>query len=49
MVSAGADPLKTLQVQLDRETFPLSELIRIGSRLEPQKIYSFAPIPEGRR
>jgi 3,4-dihydroxy 2-butanone 4-phosphate synthase / GTP cyclohydrolase II len=44
MVSSGADPLKTLQVQLDRETFPLSELMSIGSRLQPQKIYSFAPI-----
>ena len=29
MVSSGADPLKTLQVQLDRETFPLSELVGI--------------------
>ena len=45
MVSSGADPLKTLQVQLDRETFPLSELVGICDRLEPQKIYSFAPIP----
>lgn len=46
MVSAGSDPLKFLQVQLDRETFPLSELTRISSRLEPQKIYSFVPISE---
>ena len=45
MVSSGADPLKTLQVQLDRETFPLSELVGICDRLEPQKIYSFVPIP----
>ena len=45
MVSSGADPLKTLQVQLDRETFPLSELVGICDRLKPQKIYSFAPIP----
>ena len=45
MVSSGADPLKTLQVQLDRETFPLSELVGICDQLEPQKIYSFAPIP----
>jgi 3,4-dihydroxy 2-butanone 4-phosphate synthase / GTP cyclohydrolase II len=44
MVSAGADPLKTLQVQLDRETFPLSELVGICDRLKPQKIYSFAPL-----
>ena len=46
MVSAGADPLKTLQVQLDRETFPLSELVGICDRLKPQKIYSFARIPD---
>jgi 3,4-dihydroxy 2-butanone 4-phosphate synthase / GTP cyclohydrolase II len=45
MVSSGADPLKTLQVQLNRETFPLAELMSISSRLEPQKIYSFVPIP----
>ncbi|MGB7712982.1 MAG: bifunctional 3,4-dihydroxy-2-butanone-4-phosphate synthase/GTP cyclohydrolase II [Microcoleus sp.] len=45
MVSSGADPLKILQVQLDRETFPWSELVGICDRLEPQKIYSFAPIP----
>ena len=46
MVSSGADPLKTLQVQLDRETFPLSELVGICDRLKPQKIYSFVPIPD---
>lgn len=46
MVSSGADPLKILQVQLDRETFPLSELVGICDRLEPQKIYSFTPIPD---
>jgi GTP cyclohydrolase II/3,4-dihydroxy-2-butanone 4-phosphate synthase len=46
MVSSGADPLKILQVQLDRETYPLSELVGICDRLEPQKIYSFAPIPD---
>ncbi|HSF72206.1 MAG TPA: bifunctional 3,4-dihydroxy-2-butanone-4-phosphate synthase/GTP cyclohydrolase II, partial [Microcoleus sp.] len=44
MVSSGGDPLKTLQVQLDRETFVLSELTEICDRLEPQKIYSFAPL-----
>ncbi len=44
MVSSGGDPLKTLQVQLDRETFLLSELTGICDRLEPQKIYSFAPL-----
>ena len=46
MVSAGADPLKFLQVQLDRETSPLSELVRICDDLKPQKIYSFASIPD---
>ena len=45
MVSSGGDPLKTLQVQLDRQTFLLWELAEICDRLEPQKIYSFAPIP----
>ena len=46
MVSSGTDPLTTLQVQLDRETFPLSELVGICDRLKPQKIYSFVPIPD---
>jgi 3,4-dihydroxy 2-butanone 4-phosphate synthase/GTP cyclohydrolase II len=45
MVSSGSDPLKILQVQLDRETFPWSELVGICDRLKPQKIYSFAPVP----
>lgn len=44
MVSSGSDPLKILQVQLDRETFPWSELVGICDRLKPQKIYSFAPL-----
>ncbi|MEG4443133.1 bifunctional 3,4-dihydroxy-2-butanone-4-phosphate synthase/GTP cyclohydrolase II [Microcoleus sp. AT9_B5] len=44
MVSSGGDPLKTLQVQLDRETFLVSELTGICDRLKPQKIYSFAPL-----
>lgn len=46
MVSAGADPLKLLQVQLDRQTFALSELVGICDDLKPQKIYSFASIPD---
>nr|WP_255699228.1 bifunctional 3,4-dihydroxy-2-butanone-4-phosphate synthase/GTP cyclohydrolase II [Tychonema sp. BBK16] len=46
MVSAGTDPLKLLQVQLDRETFPLSELVGICDNLKPQKIYSFVSIPD---
>jgi 3,4-dihydroxy 2-butanone 4-phosphate synthase / GTP cyclohydrolase II len=45
MVSSGVDPLKTLQVQLDRESFPLAELMGICDRLKSQKIYSFASIP----
>ncbi|MGL5064109.1 MAG: bifunctional 3,4-dihydroxy-2-butanone-4-phosphate synthase/GTP cyclohydrolase II, partial [Microcoleus sp.] len=45
LVSTGTDPLKTLQIQLDRQQFPLSELTAICDRLEPQKIYSFAAIP----
>jgi 3,4-dihydroxy 2-butanone 4-phosphate synthase/GTP cyclohydrolase II len=46
MVSSGSDPLKILQVQLDRQTFPLSELVAMCDRLKPQKIYSFARIPD---
>ncbi|MEG4519353.1 MULTISPECIES: bifunctional 3,4-dihydroxy-2-butanone-4-phosphate synthase/GTP cyclohydrolase II [unclassified Microcoleus] len=46
MVSSGGDPLKTLQVQLDRETFPLGQVASACARLQPQKIYSFAPIPD---
>ena len=46
LVSSGADPLKTLQVQLERLQFPIEELTGICDRLEPQKIYSFAPIPD---
>jgi GTP cyclohydrolase II/3,4-dihydroxy-2-butanone 4-phosphate synthase len=49
MVSSGADPLKTLQVQLDRETFPLSELVGICDRLEPQKSTVLPLFPERRR
>ncbi|MBD1827925.1 bifunctional 3,4-dihydroxy-2-butanone-4-phosphate synthase/GTP cyclohydrolase II [Microcoleus vaginatus GB1-A2] len=46
MVSSGADPLKTLQVQLDRETFPLEQVASVCAKLQPQKIYSFARIPD---
>ncbi|MEG4837994.1 bifunctional 3,4-dihydroxy-2-butanone-4-phosphate synthase/GTP cyclohydrolase II [Microcoleus sp. B9-D4] len=46
MVSSGGDPLKTLQVQLDRETFPLEQVASVCAKLQPQKIYSFAPIPD---
>ena len=46
MVSSGADPLKTLQVQLDRETFPLGQVAGASTRLQPQTIYSFSAIPD---
>ncbi|MEG4328475.1 bifunctional 3,4-dihydroxy-2-butanone-4-phosphate synthase/GTP cyclohydrolase II [Microcoleus sp. herbarium5] len=46
MVSSGADPLKTLQVQLDRETFPLDQVASVCAKLQPQKIYSFGPISD---
>ncbi|MEG4323273.1 MULTISPECIES: bifunctional 3,4-dihydroxy-2-butanone-4-phosphate synthase/GTP cyclohydrolase II [unclassified Microcoleus] len=46
MISSGGDPLKTLQVQLDRENFPLAQVASACARLQPQKIYSFAPIPD---
>ncbi|HLO47588.1 MAG TPA: bifunctional 3,4-dihydroxy-2-butanone-4-phosphate synthase/GTP cyclohydrolase II [Kamptonema sp.] len=45
MVSSGSDPLKTLQVQLDRQTFssnvPPSS---VTTHLQPQVIYSFGEI-----
>lgn len=42
LVSPGVDPLTSLQVQLDRQTFPLSQLpSSICNQLETQKIYSF--------
>ncbi|MEG3844255.1 bifunctional 3,4-dihydroxy-2-butanone-4-phosphate synthase/GTP cyclohydrolase II [Microcoleus sp. herbarium14] len=46
MVSSGADPLTTLQVQLDRETFPLGQVASVCARLQPQTIYSFCPISD---
>lgn len=45
MVSAGGDPLKSLQVQLERQTCELGQLTSLlASSLEPQKIYSFGAI-----
>ncbi len=42
MISPGADPLTSLQVQLDRQTFPLSQLpSSVFNQLETQKIYCF--------
>ncbi|WP_442923181.1 bifunctional 3,4-dihydroxy-2-butanone-4-phosphate synthase/GTP cyclohydrolase II [Microcoleus sp. A6-C5] len=46
IVSSGGDPLKTLQVQLDRENLPLGQVASACARLQPQKIYSFSPIPD---
>ncbi|MCC3442091.1 MULTISPECIES: bifunctional 3,4-dihydroxy-2-butanone-4-phosphate synthase/GTP cyclohydrolase II [unclassified Microcoleus] len=46
MVSSGADPLKTLQVQLDRESLPLGQVASACAKLQPQKIYSFSAIPD---
>lgn len=42
LISPGVDPLSSLQVQLDRQTFALSHLpSSVFSQLERQKIYSF--------
>ncbi len=46
MVSSGGDPLKTLQVQLDRENFPLGQVASVCARLQPQTIYSFSALPD---
>ncbi len=46
MVSSGGDPLKTLQVQLDRESFPLAQVASACAALQPQTIYSFSAIPD---
>jgi len=42
LVSPGIDPLTSLQVQLDRQTFPLTQRpSSVCEHLETQKIYSF--------
>ncbi len=42
LISPGVDPMTRLQVQLDRETFPLSQKpSSVCDRLTTQKIYSF--------
>jgi len=42
IVSVGSDPLANLQIQLDRQTFPLKmPPSSICDRLTTQKIYSF--------
>lgn len=43
LISPGSDPLKSLQVQLDRHTFALSQLpSAVCDQLETQVIYSFS-------
>jgi 3,4-dihydroxy 2-butanone 4-phosphate synthase/GTP cyclohydrolase II len=42
LVSTGSDPLKSLQVNLERQTLPLLEVSQIRDRLEAQTIYSFS-------
>lgn len=43
LISSGVDPLTGLQVQLDREVFPLSQKpSSICNQLQTQKIYSFS-------
>ena len=45
IVSSGSDPLKTLQVQLDRQTFSLPLLpSSVAAQLQSQVIYSFTNI-----
>ncbi|MBE9123213.1 bifunctional 3,4-dihydroxy-2-butanone-4-phosphate synthase RibB/GTP cyclohydrolase II RibA [Tychonema sp. LEGE 07199] len=46
LVSSGGDPLKTLQVGIDRETFPLAQVASACAKLQPQTIYSFSAIPD---
>lgn len=42
LISSGVDPMVGLQVQLDRQTFPLTQLpSSIFGNLAPQTIYSF--------
>jgi 3,4-dihydroxy 2-butanone 4-phosphate synthase/GTP cyclohydrolase II len=42
LVSPGIDPLTSLQVQLDRQMFPLTQRpSSVCEHLETQKIYSF--------
>lgn len=44
LISSGVDPMVGLQVQLDRQTFPLSQRpSSICGDLAPQTIYSFEP------
>ena len=42
LVSTGSDPLKSLPVNLERQTLPLLEVSQIRDRLKAQTIYSFS-------
>ncbi|WP_353769819.1 bifunctional 3,4-dihydroxy-2-butanone-4-phosphate synthase/GTP cyclohydrolase II [Okeania sp. SIO1F9] len=41
LIASGSDPMTTLQVQLQRQSFKMTELLTVMQDLEPQKIYSF--------
>ncbi|NET24289.1 bifunctional 3,4-dihydroxy-2-butanone-4-phosphate synthase/GTP cyclohydrolase II [Okeania sp. SIO1I7] len=41
LIASGSDPMTTLQVQLQRQSFKITELLTVMQDLEPQKIYSF--------
>lgn len=46
LVSPGTDPLSNLQIQLDRQTFPLSQSpSSVRDHLKTQQIYSFTTNP----
>lgn len=40
LIASGSDPMTTLQVQLQRQSFKIDELLSVIQHLEPQKIYS---------
>lgn len=42
LVSPGSDPLTSLQVQLERQAMPLSEILTVCDHLQPQTIYSLS-------
>ena len=42
LIASGEDPMMSLQVKLDRQTFPLANLpSSVSDNLQPQIIYSF--------
>lgn len=47
LIASGSDPMTTLQVQLERQGFAISELLKVLHNLEPQKIYSLEIIAQG--